>query len=578
MKNIFKLKSLLFVVIIMAFFTTNVVLGDVNRKSTSKGYGRKNKPNRKKKKVSGKRNKKNFSRKSIVAASQITEAVIAEAIEKSVMPVEPSVIFEEGKEYIDKFDASEEKIDNSIKVGDYYLEIPEGITPEVAKHIVKDKLSLLLSMVMSAACNEQFNLGAIALVLNEDSDYNEDQVSNQNKIKEAIGNSNFYYLSESPDTKEFIKSAIMLELKTLLYPKEKESYFSSWFRGKSVKAQIKEFVKNNNILNKVEALKNIRKESGLDEEVMYLVTAMSYYIKNNKNSFLNSPLFQDIVHAVTIPLNVKLAKIDEAGKINHLAHKEMRVIYKKMLQLYDINKISGIKESENAQFIVQSTSAYVLTKVLQGAGVLGVGALLAGGASAAKNLYYREEADKDKSAWDVIKEGGKKDLATVREGIASGVNYVNDKVAKGYDKAADLLETKVLRREKGRIALREEKEAKNATFLGEIGKYSAKQWDELAKKYDSLTDAEKEKVKIAISLGLTAIPVGGAAVLGGVAKAAAGKSKAVFNSLKTKGSDAVSKIKANFGPKQSTGAAATAQTALVVQAAEAEGLAIAKAI
>jgi len=567
-------------------------LGDVNRKSTSKGYGRKNKPNRKKKKVSGKRNKKNFSRKSIVAASQITEAVIAEAIEKSVMPVEPSVIFEEGKEYIDKFDASEEKIDNSIKVGDYYLEIPEGITPEVAKHIVKDKLSLLLSMVMSAACNEQFNLGAIALVLNEDSDYNEDQVSNQNKIKEAIGNSNFYYLSESPDTKEFIKSAIMLELKTLLYPKEKESYFSSWFRGKSVKAQIKEFVKNNNILNKVEALKNIRKESGLDEEVMYLVTAMSYYIKNNKNSFLNSPLFQDIVHAVTIPLNVKLAKIDEAGKINHLAHKEMRVIYKKMLQLYDINKISGIKESENAQFIVQSTSAYVLTKVLQGAGVLGVGALLAGGASAAKNLYYREEADKDKSAWDVIKEGGKKDLATVREGIASGVNYVNDKVSEGYNKTADLFETKVLRREKGRIALREEKaklEAENATFFGEIGKYSAKQWDELAKKYDSLTDAEKEKVKIAISLGLTAIPVGGAAVLGGVVKAAVGSSKAVFNSLKTKGgdvvnslktkgSDAVSKIKANFGPKQSTGAAATAQTALVVQAAEAEGLAIAKAI
>jgi hypothetical protein len=561
MKNIFKMKSLLFFIMIMVFFTTNVVFADVRAsggKNTNKRQTKKkNKTNKNKRSRS---NKKKSKSRSIIDVSSITPQQVEQMIEKTVVSVDPAVVYEEGLEYINSFAADETPSENSIKVGNYYIDIPSSMSKEDAENLVKNKLSHLLSLTMTAACNEQFNLGALALVLNTDSDYSETKKSNEEKIRKAIERSDFFDISEQKEIKEFIKAVIMLELKSLLNPVKKESYFSSWFKGKSVGDQIKEFVKNNHILNKVEVLKTIKKAAGLDEEVGYLVTSMAYYIKKNNTLFLESPLFQDIVHAMTIPLNFKLAKIDEAASINYAAHGQMREIYKKMLKFYDISNISGLEESQSAQFIVQSTAAYVFTKVLQGAGVLAVGALLAGGASAAKNLYYRDEKDKDKSAWDIVKEGGKKDLESVRGGIKSGASYLGDTVAGGYEKTADLFERKILRHEKGRIGLREEAEsqakaqaeakakedalkqneidAKNAGFFGEIGKYAEKQ-------YDSLDPALQ---KAAVAGGFVAGTLG--TIAGGVALSKAGGAKAVFNATKTKGKEALDKIKGKFGGKK----------------------------
>jgi hypothetical protein len=521
MKNIFKNKSLLFFIMIMTYVTTNVVFADVRAsggKNTNKRQTKKkNKTNKNKRSRS---NKKKSKSRSIIDVSSITPQQAEEMIQKTVAPVDPEVAYEEGLEYINSFVVDARGAEDLIKVGNYYLGIPNIMSKEYAENLVKNKLSHLLSLTMTAACNEQFNLGALALVLNTDNDYSETKKNNEEKIRKAIQRSDFFDISEQKEIKDFMKAVIMLELKSLLNPVKKESYFSSWFKGKSVGDQIKEFVKNNHILNKVEVLKTIKKAAGLDAEVTYLVTSIAYYIKNNKTLFLESPLFQDIVHAMTIPLNFKLAKIDEAPSINYAAHGQMREIYKKMLKFYDISKISSLEESQSAQFIVQSTAAYVFKKVLQGAGVLAAGALLAGGASAAKNLYYRDEKDKNKSAWDVVKEGGKKDLESVRGGIKFGASYLGDTFAGGYEKTADLFERKILRHEKGRIGLREEAEAQakaqaeaqvkaqakakedalkqdeidpeDPIFLDQTPFYSAKHWKELSKSFHSLYPEQKE--------------------------------------------------------------------------------------
>jgi hypothetical protein len=495
MKNIFKNKSLLFFIMIMVFFTTNVVFADgiLSRGNATK--------KRQKKRKNNMPNKKKSKSRSIIDVSSITPKQAEEMIQKTVAPVDPAVVYEEGLAYINSFATDETASENSIKVGNYYIDIPSSMSKNDAENLVKNKLSYLLSLTMAAACNEQLNLGALALVLNTDSDYSEAKKSNEEKIRKAIERGDFFRISEQKEIKEFIKAVIMLELKSLLNPVKKESYFSSWFKEKSVRDQIKEFVKNNHILNKVGVRKTIKKAAGLDEEIGYLVTSMAYYIKKNNTLFLESPLFQDIVHAMTIPLNFKLAKIDEAATINYAAHGQMREMYKKMLKFYDISNISALQESKSARFIVQSTASYVLTKVLQGAGVLAAGALLAGGASAAKNLYYRDEGIKTQTQTESkTKEPELKELA------------VKDLTVK--------------------------EKTKDVVFFEDVADYPM--WEELGKYYDSLTPEEQKKItdnaSSALGLGINMLPF-----FTGVR--AAGGARAIFDVAKNKGSDVVAKIK-----------------------------------
>ena len=469
MKNIFIIKSLLFFIMVLILFSTNKLLNKDNSskkrgsKSLSKSHQKsQSKTKRMKKTKKGKRRSRPLSIKPL---SQITPADIEKALEKTVMPFDPQIIYNEGLSYIES-ENGDTKSDDTIAVGNYHLIIPNDISKEDAKEIM-GKMTHLLILSMSAGANEQFNLNALAAPIEEENDYQEIFNSNNKKVLTEIQKSDFYNLTNRTEIRDFIKRAIILELKTVLNP-SKKGFFSrfkpNYFNTPA--EALEKFSKNNHIFKDIELLKNlnipISKESGLTEKLVYLISATAYYIKHEKDTLLKSKLFEDMIHAISIPLGAKIEMIDEEVlKINHIAQKEMRELYRKTLHLFDIKKVSGIEESKNTLFLIDSTAYAFFKKAAIGLGIL-AGTAALGFAGHTGYNYYKDE-DKDKTIKGSIKKTLDQDLEVLKSGkkyaskkTKAAGKYIGDK----YDDFMDWQERK--RGQKGRQIERAEAAEKAA--------------------------------------------------------------------------------------------------------------------
>jgi len=469
MKKIFRIKSLLLLVMIMILFSTKIIVsGDGEKTSPYRSKANKRKRNngekrgngtrkglsqKSKKRTTKKSKKKRKQPKSVISLFNMNEEIYAEvlekAAEKATMSFNPEVVYQEGNRFI----ANEEgdSVDDdakAVQIGDYRLAIPENLDKQDADEIIS-KMKYLLPLAVMAGSSEQFNLGAIALLKN-DTDYMAQKENNSTLVKEEIEKSQLHKLMAVEGVIEFINRAIILELKAVLKaPSEtsKESFFKRWFKGSSPVEEVKKIAKNNPVLNKIDFLgelsKSFDRTSGLDEKTIYLVAATGYYIKNQKESFLKSKFFEDMMHAITIPLNAKI--IDKEGQINNDVHKDLLEMYNKVLKLYNI-RVKGIKKSKNAKFVIESTLYSSLLK-WSAIGVAGLAA--AAFATQVGHKHYHRE-NKNRSLWDTTREVAGVDY----EYGKSIANKGFSKVKKAYNDIADNVERNVLK-EEGRYAIAE---------------------------------------------------------------------------------------------------------------------------
>jgi hypothetical protein len=438
MKNIFKIKSLLLYITAMTLFSLdNVSADDLNSSmSTNSSERNRNKKRKAQKRQGKKRKSENNTRKSLrskktrkktkskypsseVVVSTISESEIEKALDKTQMPFNAQAVYESGMKILEEV-KGDEKSENTIQVGSYYLEIPEGVSAEEVQ-LLMDNLNHIVPLVMTGAINEQFNLNAVAAILNKESDYSEIKSSNEEKVREAIKNTDMYKLMEKPEIKKLIQKIISLELKTMINPEFRENKKSLWgrikskFRKNTITENIKYFINNNSILNEVQFLQDINLKQdanlGLSPKELYLIASTAYYMENHKESIFDSRLFDSLIHGITIPLKAKVMKMDEFELLNQSKHKEMRTLYKKMLNLYGV-KVSGIVESSSGKLILESTAYYYFMKFLKygaaGIGVASTGVL-------ARGAYHAYNGDEKLSALDRAKAGINKDIDDVKE-------------------------------------------------------------------------------------------------------------------------------------------------------------------
>ncbi len=429
MKSIKVVKVILFIMI-MAVISSSFSESSKRalRNKKLKNVKIENKGNRRKKK-----NKRLKKSNSVIAMGKITEKDIEVAYNKSNMAYDPRVIYTEGNNII-LMEQGDKESENTIKVGNYFLEIPKSMDIELAKEIIS-KMSLFVKIAINAGINEQFNLGAIAIV-KDDSDYRDVSRENTNKVKEAIIESDLYKAIYS-DTivKDFIVRAIMLELGSVLDIKEEKGFFAkikSKFRFKTVAEEIFDFAENNVILNEIELFKELKElsEDGLSSKVIYLLTSAAYHIKKGKEFFINfnNKLFEDMIHAITIPLGAKFEKMDkdDGMKINFKEHKQMKDLYKSVLKLFNAS-VSGIKESKSAIFVLESTAYYTLMKTLKyGSGLVALGAGLHAGYRGAQ--YAKDKYNKKDGAVKGFGERISEDYKDAKNKITEGAYFLNAKL------------------------------------------------------------------------------------------------------------------------------------------------------
>ncbi len=272
------------------------------------------------------------------------------------IPYDIKNIYSKGLEYIIEENGSLNN-DSSIKVGDYFLEIPKSISRKDAEQIVT-KMPYFVHIVISRGINEQFNIneqfgfGNMVFMPNGESKFDRIKKNNEEKINKEINKSEMYKIINKDGVYEFIIRAIILELKSVLYKREKSLFekIKDIFRLNNIFKDIKLFADEINYnklyyLNEIDLI--IEEKFDVNKKIIYLLSAAAYYVKNDKELFMRkNKFYQGMVNAISVPFLQKLENIDPDYTMNYIDYdvqKSMRNIYQKILKIFDI-AVDGLLE------------------------------------------------------------------------------------------------------------------------------------------------------------------------------------------------------------------------------------------
>jgi hypothetical protein len=432
MKQIKRIHWLLYA-IIMFILSTQLLLENSNCSTKNKSKTNKSKTNKRESIKKTRRNKKNRRKKKGIQKKEfllndITPEAVEETVEKAVSSVNPEVIFEKGQTAIESFGASKEEQEHSIKVGNYYITVPEelrneGITKEKALALV-EKLSSILNHELMAAMSDQFRFHAQNMSLQSNDNFKATYDENKKQAIELIKNAPFEINIKANGFLSFYKDIVLAALKTIM-ESNNESWLSkaAFWKKSSLYSQFYSIVNKNKLIQEVDYIKGAKEESkksknNLPIEVAYCAAAIAYNLVHNKSSDLfESDFFNSMITAITIPTNAQgirsIKDKDDAtvSAINLIAQKTMRnSFYDLMLKYYEINKKdmkNAFKEADSGIFVIDSTMAYYGIKALKWgatAALLAAGGVLA---SEARDYYKMSPEEKEKYKEKGFYTGGK---------------------------------------------------------------------------------------------------------------------------------------------------------------------------
>jgi hypothetical protein len=400
------------------------LIENIQEKTFCVNKNQKTKRIKKAKKVKKNKYKKNKkSSNNIFSLNTLTPDIVENTLQKTVIEINPSEVYKTGMTIIENTKGDSES-KNSMQIGNYFIEPEDSISFSSAEEII-NKINYILPLTLFNTLNKDFNLNIAVITLNEDSEYQTIFKQNKELIKDAITQSSFYF--QENENKDFIKRVLLLALKTILEGKKDKGFFSKildTFSSDFVD-QFHKIIKNNNLIKEIELINNLKIESGkshLHVIELYVLAYIAYFIeKKDKVSFLESPFFDTLVHAITIPVDTSFID-DKISKINLEAHKTMLTNYQYMLDLYNIKYIDGITQTNSGLLSIESTFARTAKRAAKTLAIIGGGVITAAAINSGRHLYNREEVDKDKPYLDTIKEGFKDDASNIKTKFNNTIN------------------------------------------------------------------------------------------------------------------------------------------------------------
>jgi ribonucleotide monophosphatase NagD (HAD superfamily) len=422
MKNIGKVKSLLYFILMMVF-TIEIIKEHADCSINSNSGKRRTKRGRAglgKKRKSQKHGKRRGGKaKNVVNIQNMTSETVELALAKTTVNVQPDKIYSEGMAILEHIEGNT-KSEKAVAVGNYFIEPKGNVSTEDIESIVA-KLPYLLPLVLFNAMSKDFNLNAAVITFQHDDEYKKVYSINQNEITNAIQKSDFFKKTENE--KELIKYILLLAIKTILVGSNEKpgllKKMTSKLFSKNFIETFHSIVQENKLINEISLIQNLKLESKyahLNIVEAYIISSIACYLEKDflKQPFLKSLFFETIVHGVTIPVNAQLKEADDVELINIEAHKTIRKCYSMLLKLYDISSID-ITETNSGLLAIESTFLYSAKKVAQvialGAGAAGLGMAIRG----AQHVYQGDEKD---SYWERAKKGLGKDYDDSSEYIS----------------------------------------------------------------------------------------------------------------------------------------------------------------